>query len=68
MLIEREGNSIIEATSSDLETGFDLSLGKDSEIAFSGLHKKTPQLWGGLPALTPSLQVRVRGSAALKVL
>lgn len=55
MLIEREGNSIIEATSSDLETGFDLSLGKDSEIAFSGLHKKT-QLWGGLPALTPSLQ------------
>lgn len=67
MLIDRDGNSIIEATSSDLETGFDLSLGKDSEIAFLGLHKKT-QLWGGLPALTPSLQVCVRGSAALKVL
>lgn len=67
MLIDRDGNSIIEATSSDLETGFDLSLGKDSEIAFPGLHKKT-QLWGGLPALIPSLQVCVRGSAALKVL
>lgn len=60
MLIEREGNSIIEATSSNLEMGFDLSPGKDSEIAFSGLHKKKKQLWGGLPTLTPSLQVRER--------
>lgn len=60
MLIKREGNSIIEAMSSHLETGLDLSLGKDSEIAFPGLHKKS-QLWEGL---SPCM----RGSAALKVL